>query len=428
MASLYLRGAVWWIKFRSPSGELRRESLGTKDRKTALEFQRRIEQVEAEVRAKGMTFRKYAEAWLDDREALGVQDASNERQRLRDHVYPHFGDMALNGIEASDLKRWAVSLRKDRSKNLAPKTIRNIYGVIRSVMRSATVDGLVTFDPCILTAAELGKNKDKDPYWRHKAFFNKGEVLALIASPELPEAHRVANALAALAGLRQGEVCALRWSDIESRQPLPALVISRSHQGTTKTEQTRQVPMHPVLGEVLAHWAVYGWRELVGRRPQLDDLVVPAPKTKRGHAGRQLTKSMIYKGWRRDLEALQLRQRRYHDLRRTFVSLALADGARRDVLERVSHQALATRAIDLYTTLPWEVLCEEVLKLELEFEPPESWAQSGHSALESADSIGEIVEAPGVEPGSEDVSPSGVYVCIRLIEIRSSGRRSAVFR
>lgn len=49
-----------------------------------------------------------------------------------------------------------------------------------------------------------------------------------------------------------------------------------------------------------------------------------------------------------------------HDLRRSFISLALADGARRDVLERVTHEALATRAIHLYAMLP-EILCNEVL-------------------------------------------------------------------
>lgn len=74
-----------------------------------------------------------------------------------------------------------------------------------------------------------------------------------------------------------------------------------------------------------------------------------------------------------------LRRGRPVTLRRSFISLTLADGARRDVLERSTHQALATRAIDLYTTLPWEVPCAEILKLDLPLTAQDGRAQSGHS-------------------------------------------------
>jgi integrase len=53
-----------------------------------------------------------------------------------------------------------------------------------------------------------------------------------------------------------------------------------------------------------------------------------------------------------DLARLGLRKRRVHDLRRTFISLALADGARNDVLRWVTHGPDGD-IVDLYTTLPW---------------------------------------------------------------------------
>ena len=40
-----------------------------------------------------------------------------------------------------------------------------------------------------------------------------------------------------------------------------------------------------------------------------------------------------------DLALLELRPRRGHDLRRTFITLAQVDGARKDILEAISHGA-----------------------------------------------------------------------------------------
>ena len=60
-----------------------------------------------------------------------------------------------------------------------------------------------------------------------------------------------------------------------------------------------------------------------------------------------------------------MRHRRGHDLRRTLISLARADGARVDILELCTHTPKGSSAIDLYTTFPWQSLCEEVAKLKV---------------------------------------------------------------
>lgn len=47
------------------------------------------------------------------------------------------------------------------------------------------------------------------------------------------------------------------------------------------------------------------------------------------------------------------------------MSLSLADGARKDILRWVTHGPEGD-IMDLYTTLPWSALCEEVAKLKIE--------------------------------------------------------------
>jgi len=61
---------------------------------------------------------------------------------------------------------------------------------------------------------------------------------------------------------------------------------------------------------------------------------------------------------------LGLRRRRGHDLRRTFITLAQVDGARRDLLESVTHGPRGD-IVSVYTSFPWPALCEEVGKLKI---------------------------------------------------------------
>ena len=70
-----------------------------------------------------------------------------------------------------------------------------------------------------------------------------------------------------------------------------------------------------------------------------------------------------------DLALLNLRARRGHDLRRTFITLAQVDGARKDILEAITHGPRGD-IVSVYTTFPWPVLCEEVRKLKID--PPKA--------------------------------------------------------
>jgi len=71
--------------------------------------------------------------------------------------------------------------------------------------------------------------------------------------------------------------------------------------------------------------------------------------------------------WKRaqwDLDALGLRRRRVHDLRRSGITLARGDGADRDILRRGTH-APPKDVMELWAMVEWTKLCSEVSKLRL---------------------------------------------------------------
>jgi hypothetical protein len=108
------------------------------------------------------------------------------------------------------------------------------------------------------------------------------------------------------------------------------------------------------------------------REPRPEDLIVPSRTWKCRSSGTS------HKGPQDDCAALGIPGRRVHDTRHTFISLARRDGARKDVLERITHNA-AGDIVDRYTTFDWAPLCEAVASLRLSL-APNAQSDSGSSS------------------------------------------------
>jgi integrase len=194
---------------------------------------------------------------------------------------------------------------------------------MRRMFKSAMVDELIVASPIVVEKGTLPKNVDKDPSWRASAIFDRGELVRLITDERIPDLRRMQDALKGLAALRHGEAAGRRWSDYDTTcTPLGKLVIARSYEKSTKTQVTREVPVHPVLAAMLQEWREVGWRRMFGRAPKADDLVIP------GLAFTPRLASNADNDFAADLKLLGMRHRRGHDLRRTFVTLAQVEGRR----------------------------------------------------------------------------------------------------
>lgn len=299
-----------------------------------------------------------------------MEDAKNDEARLRDHVLcvNGLGDMLLDEIRPKHVVAVFTLLRNDKKRDLAPKTIWNIYGSLQGLYNEALIDGLVDQTPCILGEAHLGTKVDKDPEWRPTAIYTREELELLISDERVPLDRRVMYALEGVGALRHGEAAGLRIRHYDPTcTPLGKLTIATSYdKGRTKSKLPRYMPVHPTLAILLDYWLAEGWPAMMGRDPTADDVFVPTPKGQRIPLGRMRDKNYSWKRVREDLQTLQLRHRRGHDLRRTMISLALADGADKWKLELCTHTPRKKdRAIDLYNSQPWESLCAEIAKLRI---------------------------------------------------------------
>jgi integrase len=159
------------------------------------------------------TLHEAAETWLRNAEAGTVLNRNMElykpsvlrsyAQGLRDHVLPELGALRLDEIERQDLQALANRLR---TTGLDPSTVRNAIAPVRCIYREAEDRQEIAVNP-------TSGLKLQAPKGRRVGRATPAEAAALIVA--LPERDRALWATAFYAGLRSGELQALRFEDVD---------------------------------------------------------------------------------------------------------------------------------------------------------------------------------------------------------------------
>lgn len=376
MGSIYPRGNKLWLAYVDSDGErkLRPSGFSVGQEVEAKNLLAEVEkQIGASVRlgqTGPVTLRAFAKRWCADRVKEDFVTAKDEKRWVELHILPALGSISLTEMRPRHVRDLVRALKRKKSIKgtvLAPRSVRHVYMVLHRMLHDAVVDEHIAANPCVLKAGELPGKVDVDPEWRAGAVFTREEAEGMISDERIPEDRRMFNALLFLGGLRAGEASALTWRayDADAR-PLGRLQVAHSWSTakqivkSTKTNRTRQVPVHPTLAKVLATWKLGGFQRMLGHTPEPDDLIIPSRE------GRHRNVNHMKKRFDQDLARLEHRKRRQHDARRTFITLARVDGARKDVLQLITHGADSSDIMDCYSTLPWPTLCEAVSCLRLD--------------------------------------------------------------
>lgn len=252
---------------------------------------------------------------------------------LRVHLVPHFRDRAISTIDRRAVESFIAA---ERAAGAAPKSIRNYVGFLHSVFKHAEIEEWVASNPVKLARKPRAGQSDPDI-----RFLDQEDVEALLrAVPEDDRGpvERVLYLAAAMTGMRQGELLALRWQDVDwtaSRVRVRRNWV-RGEFGTPKSRRSsRSVPLAPRLAAEL---------DALHRRtayPADDALVFGHP-----HSGLPLERSKLLKRFKAALARAGVREVRMHDLRHTFGTRMAAQGVPlRTLQEWMGHRDLSTTQI-----------------------------------------------------------------------------------
>jgi integrase len=220
------RGGKWYV-FVNYHGQRKAKCVGT--RQAAEEVRRQLEARFAlgdlgflsRGENQTPTFEQYAKGWLKRYVELEckLSTARSYEQLLRVHVTPRFGQKKLKDITRDQIKQFLAELSQATRVVKAitvPKfsrnTLRLIVCALRTVLTAAVEDGLIEANP----ASKVGRFAKSEKPDRQASAMTRDETEKFLAAVKEGCTAWYPFFLTALrAGLRKGELIALKWGDIQ---------------------------------------------------------------------------------------------------------------------------------------------------------------------------------------------------------------------
>jgi integrase len=244
---------------------------------------------------------------VDHLEALGRKRSTTGEYRsyLRVHLGPFFGETVIDRITPVRVEAFVAAKRQEGK---ATKSILNYLGLLHSIFAFAQRRGLATTNP--VAAIDKPERPGATADIRFLAEAEIRHLLRAVPDDSRGPTERALYLTAAMTGLRQGELLALRWQDIDWTAGRIRVRQSfvRGEFGAPKSRRsTRSVPLaDQVAGELDRHFQRTAFEAD-------EDLVFCHPQT-----GSPLDRSRLLKRFKAAARNAGLPRVRFHDLRHTF--------------------------------------------------------------------------------------------------------------
>ena len=292
-----------------------------------------------------ITLGEWLERWMEEykKPLLRPSMYTGYSTDIRNHILPHLGSKKLTQLKTSDLQKLYNRLlesgrMKDNGKGngLAPATVRGIHVILREALESAMREGLIPKNPADGTSPPK-------IYRSEKQVLTKDQLETFMKLIEGDEEWYDFFYTEIITGMRQGEICGLRWEDFDREKR--TLRVARSVDfvnkelvvGETKTDDgKRTIYLPDSLWHILA--------ERQRQNGAFSEWIFPnllKPEW-------PLNPSRAYRQLKKLLEIGGLPSIRFHDLRHTFTSHAANSGIAPKTLSEIVGHSKASFTLDHY--------------------------------------------------------------------------------
>lgn len=360
--TIFQRGDGRWVAEVS-LGDGRRKTLYGKTKREARE--KRDEALRALEQGLPLgddrqTVAEYLASWLPTiAPTIRPDSLERHRQFVEKHIVPALGRLRLNRLTAQHVQAFYAD-RLDAG-GLSSTTVNHLHGTLHKALDAAVRLDLVPRNVADLVDVPRVRETEIHPLTAEQA-------RALLEGTRDDLRHRALYALALDSGMREGELLALRWSNVDLLRGVVRVEATlkwdkRERAFYTNPPKTkrgrRQIPLHAETVAILrahrrqqmeraaalgAAWgSVDGYGGASAARYAEWDLVFT---TKRGTP---LAASNVYHELLRTLARLGLPRVRFHDLRHTCATLALIARVNPKVVsERLGHASVSI-TLDIYS-------------------------------------------------------------------------------
>jgi integrase len=265
-----------------------------------------------------MTVDGYLQSWLDDTARYQVSEGSFDRyeRTCRNHPVPFFGRLRLRELSVAHVRAFKAQKIEE---GLNPNTVGVMQGILLTAFNQAADDSLIPSNP--VSRVKKAATREQSPMTLPGRGYQVLRSRCRVArrGPANPRAQN---------GMRQGELAALGWDDIDLTGK-PFITVRRSADtrtktrvSTTKTCKERKIHIGSRTVEMLkAHRASQLKERMAATSWANSGLIFPDPK------GKIRRRDFVMRSLRRILEdAVLPKNIRVHDLRHTAGTLAFRQG------------------------------------------------------------------------------------------------------
>ena len=265
---------------------------------------------------------------------------SSYQSLFRTHIEPTVGRLPIGELDTRLLDRYYRWLKDD--KGLSDSTVKSVHALIRGSLRQATIWGYIGVNPAV-------EARPRSPQ-RHDVHLPDAERVrvALHRLKEIDDEFACFVRLAAATGARRGELCGLRWSDVDieaGELRIEAGLITTTESGVvrqdTKTHTRRRVAVDDdTVATLREHLGVMQTRAAIA------GVTVAADGYVFSHAvdgSKPWRPDNVSTKWNRMRPRLGLDGVRLHDLRHLQATTLLRAGVPvKNVSKRLGHRNAAT--------------------------------------------------------------------------------------
>jgi integrase len=337
MASAFNRGTReaprWFARFRDLEGVWRVRRVRVETRREALRIAHKLEG-QAERRRYGLEAPEAADEpvgvllarWAD---GLTNRSAYDDRSRVRRWIVPRWGRARFSEITLAAIMLWLDELRA--GARLAPGTQRHLLAIMSRFFSWAIERGLAGANP----VRSIPTGKRPHAATRREVPWISDDAIVSRVMAAMPEPFGLMFYVGNRAGLRLGEICGLRLSDVADLGA-GAIRVRYSYNGPLKEDRiggrTKWAPAPEDAAAILGPWI--DRRSVETTDPEA--LLFP------GADGFVIRKEAVGYRWGRAREALGLEVSWYEATRHSFASRSLSRGAPLDeVADALGHSTPA---------------------------------------------------------------------------------------
>jgi len=286
--------------------------------------------------SKSPTFKKYAEMWCQLPHERADRTQGHYVSNVRKHIYPALGNRDISKIRRKDIKALFDNLNASMRQN----SLQMVRIPLNMIFKHALESEIIEVNPVTdITLSKTAKVKITP-------LDAQGQVDLLEQAQVYRDGMFYPHLLTLLrTGLRSGELCGLKWSDIDFQDRFIEVSRTRSSGivSPTKNRLTRQVDMSMQVTETLKELKLTKQKQALKTGMPFSEWVFSQED------GRALRENVTTRALNKCLDKAELPKMRTHDLRHTYATTRLLRGHDiSDVSYQLGHSSISI-TYDLYT-------------------------------------------------------------------------------